>query len=239
MYDLFHKNKKLDSHNSPEEAIEPENSLVNQRAIWEEQIGVSKPTIKTPNVKERGDQLSNISLRPAIESDIDRIVDLDEQAKIASTGTGLRDRDRRRDSLIHMIHDPRFGVLVISELDKPVGMTIYDSQPEPIYLSPDQLNIVRSDNSLSNTQIVNILANRSGNRAHRLSTAINSESRGKGIGTAVINLLEERLKSQGIEAVSFHTGIDNIPMQKAAKGYTLIKEGADQDYTEGRLLGVK
>lgn len=158
---------------------------------------------------------------------------------MASTGIGFKDRDQRKVTLIHMIHDPRYGVLVISDGDNTIGLTIFDSQPKPIDVNSQEIKIVRSDEFLSNTQIVDILANRNGQRVHRLSTAIDPAFRGKGIGTNVLKQLEQRLKSQGVNAISFETGVNNIPMQKTAKGYTLIEQGADGDYTNGRIIGVK
>lgn len=63
MFDFFHKNDKLDSHNSPEEPQGQEASVVDQRAIWEQQIGLSKPSETVPSqVKREYDESSTIAL---------------------------------------------------------------------------------------------------------------------------------------------------------------------------------
>lgn len=188
------------------------------------------------------EQLKTVFLRNAEVKDLKKVLDWDEQAKKASTGKGFSDsdRERRRDTIKNMIvAKERFSVQIISDAEKPIGMAIYDTQPVGIKISSQNPTVVSSEKPVDYSQIIDVLENKRGKRAHLTSTAIDPEFRGKGIGTVVNKQMEEVLKAQGVDAISFDTGVDNKRMQRAVKGYTHIEVDGDGGYGDRKIVAVK
>lgn len=211
----------------------PENTKLASRTSGKD-ILFKKATSKEKTSKD-------LQLREASADDLGKICEWDEEAKFASTGSGFSDekRESRREYLATFLEDARHEILIITSNEEKMGMLIYDRQPDPI----DFISAVdeSSDEQANHAALTDLLGRKSPDqeRVHLISMAVDSEHRRKGVGSNALESLENKLTSQGVQALSFDTGVENKAMQQIAKGYTLFKGEAKGGYSNGRLVGVK
>lgn len=187
-------------------------------------------------------------LRPATLDDIELVLELNEQASIASTGKSYENRNQARVKLETYLTSSRYGILIAeTEHGLNVGMTILDLDPEPT--TPNLIGqpfIVPNEDHpegqpLTSDEIKAIHHNEGGRRAHILSTAITKEEREKGYGKHIKAEMELILKQWGYVAITNDTGVDNIALQRSSKGFTFVREIPEQGsaYIDEKLIGAK
>jgi hypothetical protein len=191
-----------------------------------------------------------IDFCPANSNDIEQLIELDEEASRSSTGIGftIEDREQKRKDYQEWINNPRYKILLMKDggSGKKIGMAVIElgfSYGEYVKVAPSAtinyplfFNINEID-SLVNNKNQNI------KRAHIRVISIDKIFQGLGKGSLAIKKIVQVLSEQGVDIITLDTGIDNIVMQRTAKGFTFVEgisHDGGYDETQGkRLIGIR
>lgn len=182
-----------------------------------------------------------VSLRPAIESDVDEFVAWPEEI------TDEVREDMRKD-LVEMLESPDVKLTTVECESKVCGYLILEDDELPYEV--EVLDVIKPGDTNPTAEELSSIFNNPDK--HTLWTSVNTidirtSERGKGYGQEAIQQVVDDCRHRGIELVTFHTQPENFAMQRVGEklGFTLAKvpsvKGADGKPVdeEGAIFAIK
>jgi ribosomal protein S18 acetylase RimI-like enzyme len=189
---------------------------------------------------------SDIHLRVAIEGDLDRLVYWDEEAAIASTGSGFSDHARMRTRSVYAeaMQDSKKEVMIAVSDGKDVGSVFFEHDRkvedvtevigEPFCELAAGVLPTADDLLLVFRNEVPGLK-----RSYLKSLAIDAVLRGKGVGRRFMDAILDYLRDKRVDVVTFSTGRDNAAMRGLMKEAVFLEvRSSHGGYADTKLLGL-
>lgn len=180
-----------------------------------------------------------LTLLKANNKDIEQILEWDEEAKIASTGSGYSSERKveKRKNFVMMLEDSRHELLIIKSKENPsftVGCVILDCNPEKFDCLNEATTVIEEECSAKVPEDLNE------RRVHINSITVDQQFRGHGIGKLTLKLLESKYKTEGYKYISLHTSLNNRSMIGATNdSYTTINLKKGDGYEDNRVFMFK
>ncbi len=181
---------------------------------------------------------ATVSFVAPTKGDIPLLLELDEQAKIASTGSGfaterLEERKTRLEAIISGDNPDLQCFVIKSDMELvPVGAVFISLSPHSLFEATKLEGLSYPDIDIP------------GQRWNIDGIAINEKYRRRGYWGKTMEKLEEVARSAGVRYLSLDVGVDNTAMVKACEsvGFSLYQDAFAEKfgYSQGtKLFGIK
>lgn len=184
-----------------------------------------------PNTESKENIDATLSIVYAEKEDIEKIIEWDEQARLASIGEGYDEQGlvRKRKFFEETLgKEDKNLVLIQNSLDENIGFALISTTPEDL-----------SGWDLIEKPEVPLPEDIGENTAFLRSIAIDPVHRGQGHGTQVLKQLEKAYKNRGRSYFVLEMGEKNVGMQKTAKDYNFALVRGSEGYEDKMLLAWK